>query len=106
MGSVLVKSYFSLKFDWMAVLKKIVGYFLIGVAVLLSISTLLSTMHNFFPTAQAVQRSTVEGIAYIVGTLVGTLILIVLIAILFKAGKRLIRKPAKIDSIDDIGNHT
>jgi phosphotransferase system glucose/maltose/N-acetylglucosamine-specific IIC component len=88
----------------METLKKISGYFLIIIAVLLSVSILATFPNSMSQSISKIKESGTVGIAYLIGNLVGDAILILIVVFIGKKGLKLCRNKSKNDkSIDEIG---
>lgn len=90
----------------MILLKKIAGYFLIVIAIVLAMSTLKSGYDTITQTSKKIDKSGIsQGIAYMLGSLVVIVLFILLTIYLLKKGVRLVKSKPKVeDSIEDIGN--
>lgn len=87
----------------MRILKKICGCFLIIIAALLSVAVVATVPNGFMISINRIKESTSSGIAYLVGTLVGSIIFILIIILIGKLGLKLIRTKSKSEnSIDEI----
>ncbi len=88
----------------MDVLKKIAGVILLIFAGLLAIATLYSGFNSMNECINRFKNSA-EGIGFLLGTIIGLIILFAIVYFTAKFGFKLIRKKktAAVDSIDDIG---
>ncbi len=88
----------------MNLLKKITGIFLVLLAGILSLVTLISAINATKESIEKIKESTSVGIGYAFGSLFGIIIIGVIIYFMFKMGLKLIsKKKIEVESIDEIG---
>ncbi|WP_343697764.1 hypothetical protein [Flavobacterium sp.] len=88
----------------MTTLKKILGIFLIITGALLSLSMIAAILKALLQSVQELAKSTYEGIGFLFGILIMTIIFGIIIYFIFKIAFKLLKtKPLPQDTIEDIG---
>lgn len=89
----------------MEILKKIGGYLLMIIAILLAMAVLTTLPNSISQSLDRIRKTGTLGIAYFVGTMIVNVIFTLLIIFMIKKGLKLIqnRKKESDDTIDKIG---